>query len=64
MNYMSMIKNIFLVVFLNFVVCNSVFWEPEIPVPGGEITIYYNTIDGELPNNTFPVYIHLVNLEL
>ncbi|SVC79132.1 uncharacterized protein METZ01_LOCUS331986, partial [marine metagenome] len=20
----------------------SVYWEPEIPVPGGDITIYYN----------------------
>ena len=40
---------------------NYVFWEPEIPVPGGEITIYYNTIDGSLPNSTFPVYVHLGN---
>ncbi len=38
---------------------NYVFWEPEIPVPGGQITIYYNTIDGALPNYTSPVYIHL-----
>ncbi|MBT3251074.1 MAG: hypothetical protein HN729_01100 [Candidatus Marinimicrobia bacterium] len=36
-----------------------VYWEPEIPIPGGEITIYYNTIEGALPDNTMPVYIHL-----
>jgi len=36
-----------------------VFWEPEIPVPGGDITIYYNVVEGALPNNTNPVYIHL-----
>jgi len=36
-----------------------VYWEPEIPIPGQEITVYYNTIDGALPNNTFPAYIHL-----
>ena len=38
---------------------NVVFWEPEIPVPGGDITIYYNTIEGALPDDTAPVYIHL-----
>lgn len=36
-----------------------VYWEPEVPVPGGDLTIYYNTIDGALPYNTMPVYIHL-----
>ncbi len=36
-----------------------VFWEPEIPVPGGDITIYYNVVAGTLPNNANPVYIHL-----
>ena len=48
-----------LILLLNMAICNSVFWEPEIPVPGGEITIYYNTLNGTLPDNTFPVYIHL-----
>ncbi|HIA30244.1 MAG TPA: hypothetical protein EYN82_01195, partial [Candidatus Marinimicrobia bacterium] len=38
---------------------NVVFWEPEIPVSGGDITIYYNTIEGTLPDDTAPVYIHL-----
>ncbi len=38
---------------------DRVFWEPEIPVPGGDITIYYNVVDGTLPGNTNPVYIHL-----
>ena len=36
-----------------------VFWEPEIPVPGGNISIYYNTDEGALPINTSPVYVHL-----
>ena len=45
--------------FFTFSYTNYVYWEPEIPVPGGEITIYYNTIDGSLPNSTFPVYVHL-----
>ena len=38
---------------------SSVYWEPEIPVPGGDITIYYDVIEGTLPDNTQPVYIHL-----
>ena len=45
--------------FIHTVFSNSVYWEPEVPVPGGEITIYYNTIEGALPDNTFPAYIHL-----
>ena len=53
-----MYKIIYLIVF-NVILSNSVFWEPEIPVPGGDITIYYNTIQGTLPNTTFPVYVHL-----
>lgn len=38
---------------------NVVYWEPAIPIPGGDITIYYNMIDGTLPDNTNPVYLHL-----
>ena len=37
----------------------SVYWEPEIPVPGGDITVYYNVILGSLPDDTMPAYIHL-----
>ena len=37
----------------------GVYWIPEIPTPGGDITIYYNTIEGALANNTNPVYIHI-----
>ena len=44
---------------LTFAWSQSVYWEPEIPVPGGNVTIYYNVIEGTLPNNTQPVYIHL-----
>ena len=35
------------------------YWEPEIPVPGGDITIFYNVIEGTLDDNTNPVFIHL-----
>ena len=56
------IKNYIIILsLLSFGLSNYVFWEPEIPVPGGEITIYYNTIDGSLPNSTFPVYVHFGN---
>ena len=58
MNY-KLFKYVLLLLALNFSFSNYVYWEPEIPVPGGEITIYYNTIQGTLPNNTFPVYVHL-----
>ena len=55
----KLFKYALLVLSLNFSFSNDVYWEPEIPVPGGEITIYYNTISGTLPNSTFPVYVHL-----
>ena len=45
--------------FFSCIFSNYVYWEPEIPVPGDQITVYYNTIDGALPDNTFPAYIHL-----
>ena len=38
---------------------NLVYWEPEQPVPGELITIFYNHIEGSLPDNTAQVYIHL-----
>ena len=44
---------------LTFAWNQSVYWEPEIPIPGGDITIYYNVIEGALDNNTNPVYIHI-----
>ena len=52
---------IILCILINIVSAQNiiVYWEPEIPVPGGDITIYYNTIEGDLPNETSPVYIHL-----
>ena len=37
----------------------SVYWEPEIPTPGGDITVFYNVIEGTLDDNTNPVYIHI-----
>jgi len=48
-----------IVIMLTFAWNQSVYWEPEIPVPGGDITIYYNVIEGTLDNSTYPVYIHL-----
>tara|TARA_S200000501_G_scaffold127427_2_gene120379 strand:- start:1923 stop:4817 length:2895 start_codon:yes stop_codon:yes gene_type:complete len=61
MTVMKIRNYIIILSLLSFGLSNYVFWEPEIPVPGGEITIYYNTIDGSLPNSTFPVYVHLGN---
>jgi len=55
----QLLKSIIFCIFVNVVFSNYVYWEPEVPVPGGDITIYYNTIEGILPDNTFPVYIHL-----
>ena len=52
-------KILFFILFFNYALPNYVYWEPEVPIPGSDITIYYNTIDGSLPNNTFPAYIHL-----
>jgi 1,4-alpha-glucan branching enzyme len=53
-------KKLFISIILGtFLSGQVVYWEPEMPVPGGEIVIYYNVIEGTLPNNTSPVYIHL-----
>jgi|GEM_PF-502978 len=34
------------------------WWIPETPLPGDEVTIYYNTIAGTLPNNASNVKLH------
>lgn len=36
-----------------------VYWEPEQPWQGGDVSIYYDVIEGNLPNNASDVYIHL-----
>ncbi|MBN1426052.1 T9SS type A sorting domain-containing protein [Candidatus Fermentibacteria bacterium] len=36
-----------------------VYWDPPAPAPGSTVTIFYNVIEGTLPDNTNPVYIHL-----
>ncbi len=36
-----------------------VYWDPPNPVPGGTVTIFYNVIEGTLPDDANPVYIHL-----
>ena len=51
--------SIFILFLLSFVYTSVVFWEPEVPVPGGDITIYYNTSEGSLPEQMNPAYIHL-----
>ncbi len=48
-----------IVFMLTFTWSQSVYWEPVIPEPGGEITIYYNLSEGSLDNSTSTVYIHL-----
>lgn len=42
-----------------FSLASYVYWEPEIPIPGETIAIYYESIEGTLPNDADPVYIHL-----
>ena len=54
-NYAIIFTVIFNIVFSQ----NLVNWEPEQPVPGDMMTIYYNHIEGSLPDNTNQVYIHL-----
>ncbi len=36
-----------------------VYWEPTNPVPSENVTIFYNVIEGTLPDNANPVWIHL-----
>lgn len=36
-----------------------VYWEPTNPVPGENVTIYYNVIQGTLPDDANLVWIHL-----
>jgi 1,4-alpha-glucan branching enzyme len=36
-----------------------VYWDPPAPAPGETVTIFYNVIEGTLPDDTDPVYIHL-----
>ena len=50
---------VYIVSLISFSLAQSVYWEPELPVPGGEITIFYNVIEGSLDNNTNPVYVHV-----
>ena len=38
---------------------NLVYWEPEQPIPGESITIFYNHIEGSLPDDAVQVYVHL-----
>ncbi len=51
--------------FMNFLLINFlsaqslVYWEPGNPNPGETVTIFYNHIEGSLPNNTIQVYVHL-----
>jgi Carbohydrate binding domain (family 25). len=52
-------KIFYIISLITFTWAQSVYWEPELPVPGGEITIFYNVIDGTLDNNTNPVYAHV-----
>ncbi len=36
-----------------------VYWDPPSPAPGDTVRIHYNVVEGTLPDNTDPVYIHL-----
>ena len=50
-------KHLFSILFITNLF--GVYWVPEVPTPGGDITIYYNANEGTLPPNTNPVYIHI-----
>ncbi len=44
----------------SFTYAQDVYWEPENPIQGGQVTIYYNLESRNiLPSGTNPVYIHL-----
>ena len=36
-----------------------VYWDPPNPTPGGTVAIFYNVVEGTLPDDANPVYIHL-----
>ena len=50
-------KHLFSILFMTNLF--GVYWVPEVPTPGGDITIFYNANEGTLPPNTNPVYIHI-----
>ena len=61
---MKNIKRLFLLILIQFIFAIPafpvvVYWEPAVPVPGGTVDIYYNVVEGTLPDNSDPVYIHL-----
>ena len=51
---MHKIKKLVVIISLQFAYSTYVYWEPEIPIPGGVVKIYYDTIEGTLPDNTSP----------
>ncbi|MBO8152343.1 MAG: T9SS type A sorting domain-containing protein [Candidatus Marinimicrobia bacterium] len=38
---------------------SAVSWDPPFPSPGDSVKIYYNIIEGTLPDNATRVYIHI-----
>lgn len=51
---------ILVLLLFNFTNAQDVYWEPENPIQGGQVTIYYDLESrGILPTSTNPVYLHL-----
>ncbi|NOZ03051.1 MAG: alpha-amylase, partial [FCB group bacterium] len=52
-------RGYFLILIASALSAQVVYWEPEHPVQGGSVSIYYDVIAGTLPDNTNQVSIHL-----
>ena len=37
----------------------AAYWEPETPIAGDTVAVYYDPVAGALPDGTDPVYIHI-----
>ncbi|OQY29261.1 MAG: hypothetical protein B6244_04565 [Candidatus Cloacimonetes bacterium 4572_55] len=57
--YLTLLSMAFTLIYAVSAQAVSVYWDPPSPTPGGTVTIYYNIIEGALPDQTNPVYIHL-----
>ena len=59
-NNVFTVKKLIISIFtLCLVLGNPVSWEPQFPWQGGDLTIYYDAVEGALPDNASPVSIHL-----
>ena len=58
--YKRISTTILVLLLFSFTDAQDVYWEPENPIQGGQVTIYYDLESRNiLPSGTNPVYIHL-----